>query len=110
MTVGEGKNQELTREQRGSEKSGRTDCISEFRRVRGKVRGHGSQALIRTFRPEAPSMTQQQRVLQGRPSLQLIVHAPHPSTLIISPSIRPPIPRPPPQQPIYSAGKPNILG
>lgn len=36
--VGEGKNQELTREQRGSEKSGRTDYISEFRRVRGKVR------------------------------------------------------------------------
>lgn len=48
-------------------------------------------------------------MLQGRPSLQLIVHATHPSTLIISPSICPPIPRSP-QQPIYSAGKPNILG
>lgn len=38
VMVGEGKNQELTREQRGPEKSGRTDYISEFRRVRGKVR------------------------------------------------------------------------
>lgn len=43
------------------EKSGRTDCVSEFRRVRGKVRGHGSPAPIKTFRPKYPSMTQEQR-------------------------------------------------
>lgn len=77
-----------------------------------RVSGPGSVAPTRIFRPEDPSMTQKQRVLQGRHSLQLIVNVTHPSIppIIWSPT-HPPTIHPSIHQPfIHSADKPNILG
>lgn len=78
--VREGKKSRIDLEQRDSDKLGRAECISESRGVMRKVRGPGSGAPIRTFRPEDPSMTQKQSGLQDRHSLQLIVDGIHPST------------------------------
>ena len=111
MRVGEEKNEELTLKQRGSEKLGRAECISESRRVIRKVRGHASGASFRTFRPEETSITEKQRV-PGQtqpaancgchsslyPSNPLAIHSPthasihppiHPPTIRISTNIQP---------------------